>query len=272
MKKIILMLSVILISSLMLTGCGEKGPKDVAIEFVEAFTSADIKEAKSLSSDNLKRDFSKVQRVCNKESFLSLKKSLNDFQKTRDDALEKTMKSKEDAKEIKNITQVFKTKVQAILAEDGVKSKAWVKEYGSVNNIPKNLVDNYIKDYTENLMNASGEFLKAQSKILNIENDDITFEIMVHGMVYLVNDVKSYNIEKVSINTYLSEHPTKITESCINKGSNLGYIDSINFIESIEVAADKSKVRLELIDKDGASNKRTIVVEKIKGEWRVTNI
>ena len=268
MKKTILMASLIAFSALTLTGCGESKPEDIAIEFVESFTAGDIKEAKSLSSNDLKRDFKRVQRSCNEIKFKELKSS----GETLANKMKKVMKDPKIAKSIKKEGLVFKEIMRERDNHDSLMSKKWIKEYGSVKEIPQKLVDEHVKNYNEITLKASNDFLKSQLDMAGIDYDKVSYDIVLQLLIDQANEIRSYNPIRTAINGYLDKHPSKITPDCVNDASKFGYIEEINFIEVNKEAADRVEVRLELIDKDGKSNKTTIDVEKIKGEWKVSNI
>lgn len=70
----------------------------------------------------------------------------------------------------------------------------------------------------------------------------------------------------------VSQRAGRTTPECVAKYTEFGNIDDINVIETRGKSPDKVSARLELINEEGKSNKVTINVEKIKGEWKVSEL
>ena len=73
MRKRRLIISVtVLLSGMLLTGCGSNTPEDVAKIFASSLSSANIKEAKEVSTENTQKKIDRLIKLCNEPYYHKL--------------------------------------------------------------------------------------------------------------------------------------------------------------------------------------------------------
>lgn len=261
MKKI-LSGTIILALALGLTGCGNN-TDEVAKDFVLALSSADMEDAKELASEKVIERIDSIQKDCNTMESRELAKqtrawsdkvkvALND----KDHKEEYRKKIKElEAEYLKEREEVGKEVKEIIKSKTSSSSQMTAELRAEIENITYQKLYPAILEMTEDRMALSG---------VKAENQDELEKVFAWAML------KETSFEQAA-QELLEKNPVKFTPECVDKASDFGFIDDINVLEVKELSADEELVRLELVKKKGKSNKVDMHVEKIKGDWLVSD-
>lgn len=270
-RLIITMVTAATASMFLLSGCGSDTPEEVAKEYVSSLSSADIDDVKELVTDDVQKTLGRLKVICSQSDVNALYKEtvtvLGD--------LEQKSKDSQYDKKLKEIHAALETKMEQLQKDI---EKETLKKYGSPKDIPQ--------EQREKLMNeALAQFMTliepAVEEILdtleiNTEHPSEVQKTVTQLMLKGNGDMKltrsnSYLLEEI-VQDVVSQREGGITPVCVAKYTEFGNIDDINVIETQENSPDQVGVRLELINEEGKSNKVTIDVEKIKDEWKVSEL
>jgi len=221
---------VVLVGTIVLSGCSGSSAEDVAVEFGEALSDLDMQKAKSLAVND--KIVEKLEKSC-------LEQMVHDV--TRD--------------------------VQKAFRSASKKHKKELEEFG------KNMREKY-----PNIQELSDEEKKEIIEDSSVEFIDILLadakykKIATKVMQQVL--LSEYSGGKSSLNKLVKDVVGKdsenyITDECVMEYSAFGNIDDINVIETKEISADESRVKLEIVHDDGNSQKVSVDLEKIQDEWKV---
>ena len=264
MKKIVL--GSLVTINLLLTGCGSSSPKKVAIDFATALSDADIASIKKMASNNMMKEIDKLSEQCNTPYIDKLmKESARVY-----NLMNQTRKDKEYKEKITKIDKEFQTSSLKLKKE--IQEKL-IKKYGTLNKVPQDvLIEKFLpllEDYFGKTIEIMDIKMKEPKKIKAILSKFMTNNMMETDKLNKLM-FQSFVLEKV-VREYVKKHPQKITSECVEKYTDFGSIDSVNFIEESQKSPDKIDIRLEVVYENDKSKKVLIGMEQIQGEWKVSS-
>lgn len=270
MKKILLG-TIVLTLGLGLTGCGSNSPEDVAKTFASSLSSANMNEAKSVASEEVQKKLKRLSSICNQK----VVKKLTDETIVVLNDIEKKSKDKKYDAQLKDMLSQFEKDTVTIQGE--IKQDI-ISKYGSPKNIPEELREKLMNEALEKMVELTNPLVEKQFEIFDIktEHPDRVKRIIAKfmykgGMGTRVNRRNLYVLEGI-VGDIVAESQEKITLQCIDKYTEFGLVDDINVIETKQDSPDSANVRLELIRDDGKSKKVSVEVEKIKDEWKISDL
>ena len=267
-------------TSMLLSGCGSDTPEGVAEEFASSLSEVNIEKVNSLSSMAVQGKITNLKKIC---------KSL-EVQKLGKEALsianmigEKTKDEKYDS-DIKSFIETRKVEYEAAKKE---MKQELQKKYGG-KRPSKDVAEKDMERIAQAIIVIYAEFINKEMQLFDIESeqakqiqDVLAMYMLQMGDAAKIKRGKSFrihpenthaNIIRNSAKELLSDNAEKVTKQCIQEVTDFGNIDNINFIEVKHNSADEVTVRLELIRENGESEKVFIDVEKIKDEWKVSDL
>jgi len=266
MKVRLVMGTVIMSTSMMLSGCGSDKPEDVAETFANALSSADIEEAKEVSTEDTQKKIDRLVRACNGTYYNEL---VDEVVKAY------TAMNSDKSSKLKNIMN--KPDMTKNMEEMG---KKFTEKYGDSTKLPrekqieiaKKMMEEFSNKYIKPMISDVVDTLKIKLAHPDEVKDVMAKFIMNEGM----GKRNRYTSERDAIFKIIKdgnfENPDNVTPKCVAKYTEYDFIDSINVIEVETESADRASVRLELIDKNDKSTKVSVPVEKIKDEWKVSEL
>ncbi len=270
MKKTLLGTTTLALA-LLLSGCGSNSPEEVAETFASSLSSADIKEAKSVASEDVHRKLKRLNTICSQPAVKKLTDEaiivLNDMEK-------KSKDKKYDAR-LKDVLSQLEKDMAEMQKEI---EKDIIAKYGSPKNIPEELREKLMNDAFDKLADITKPVVEKEFEIFNIKTDHpnkikkIIAVFMYKGGRGTRVNRGNVHVLKDIVQDVVAQGSEKITPQCIAKYTEFGLIDKINVIETKQNSPDSARVRLELIEGNGKSKKVSIDVEKIKDEWKVSDM
>ena len=270
MKKTLLGTATLTLS-LLLAGCGSNSPEEVAETFANSLSIADINEAKNVASEKVQKKLKRLNIICSQSEI----KKITDAAIVVLNEMENKSKDKKYDVQLKDMLSQFE-KDMAEMQKDV--EKEIISKYGSPKNIPEELREKLMNKAFDRLTGITKPMVEKQFEIFDIktENPDKIKNIVAVFMYKGGNGTKvnrgNLHVLKGIVSDAVSKNPKKITPQCIAKYTKFGLINEINTIEMKQDSPDSADVRLELITKDGKSKKVSIDVEKIKDEWKVSEL
>lgn len=263
MNKFVKWITLFLVSVVLL-GCGEDTPEDIAVSYVKSLSSADIDNAKEFATEKVHKRIDALEGLCNKEYY----KELSD----------EVFRIEDKIRFNKEYKKMFEKK-----AEKAVEIiKSLMHKYGDIKDI-KELPSDKQEEFLTELIDKLSELTEPiVSHVVNNLKIDIKHEDIVKKLLsrYIAKKAfmkrsmfqskRDYLIGIIEDANYAD--PKNMSEGCVAKYTEYGFIESVNFLEVKNESPDEARVRLELIDTKGKSNKVSIDVEKIKGEWKVSSL
>jgi len=263
MKKIFL--GSLVTINLLFIGCGSNTPKDVAIDFATALSDADIESINEMASSDMIKELDELREECNAPYIDKLREeSARVFNLINHAKVDKKYQEK-----MKKIDEEFR---KNSLESKKEMQEELIKKYGALNRVPQDVLIEkslpLLENYVEKMIEIVDIEMEEPKKIREILSRFITRNMMQSDKLsrHMFQDILFENI----VRKYVKKHPQKITPKCVEKHTDFGSIDSVNFIEERQKSPDKVDVRLEIIHEDGKSKKVLISVEQIKEEWKVS--
>jgi outer membrane murein-binding lipoprotein Lpp len=276
MKLKLIVGATVLASSILLSGCGSDTPEDVATSFAEALSEADMKEVEKVSSEDVQNKIGKLTSICNQSVVQGLiKESSTVMQTIENMGTDEKKKVKIDAL-MENFNKNILATMEEMKKESKTKQKELVSKYGSINKIPDVEKEKIMMAMKDKMVSITLPLIEEIFDINDIKTKNpkkvksILAEFFFKGGEKLT--YRTQNILRNIVTTYVESNPEKMTVECVAKYTDFGFIDNINIIETITKSPDRVDVRLELIDKDDKSKKVSVYVEKIKNEWKVSEL
>jgi len=273
MRKIRLVIGVTaLLSGILLTGCGSDTPEDVAKVFSSALSSADIDKAKEVSTENTQNKIDRLAVVCN-ESY---------YRKLTDEVV--TAYSIMNSK--KNSELDIKTKISEIINNPNIKKdmgkmmESLTEKYGDLKKLSREkqieireeMMDKFASKHIKPIISDIIDTFKIKVDHPDEVKDILTKLFMTESMDSRNRFTRKRNVILKIVRDGNFGNIKNVTPKCVAKYTQYDFIDSINFIEIKNESADEAVVRLELIDNKDKSSKVSVDVEKIKDEWKVSNL
>ena len=257
----------------LLNGCGEKMPEDVAIEFATSMANANMDKANSLASKEMKQKLIGVNDKCNyplqevleDEAKSILKKTYRTTNRGNVENMLMQSKINKIRSEIFEKTAVLKAKI----------TKDVIDKYGSLDKIKSVKMQNIKNKMRTTLSSAIEPDIGKIFKLLNIDSkNEEDIKNIVSRFMIAHTKLTYDSISKVGgiTITILDSKNIPVTKECISEYTVFGMIDDINTLEIIKNSPDSSTVRLEVINKDENSKKITMRMEKIREEWKVSSV
>lgn len=261
-----------LLSGILLTGCGADTPEDVAKTFANALSSADIDEAKVVSTENTQKKIDRLAGACNESYYSEL---TDEVAKAYN-----TMNSK------KNSELDIKTKMNEKMNNPDIKKdldqmqKSLTEKYGDLKKLSpekqklafKEVMDKFEAKYIKPMIGDIFDTLKIKVDHPDEVKDILTKFLMTESMGRRNRFTSKRDVILQIVRNGNFENIKNVTPECVAKYTQYDFIDSINFIEVKNESADEAVVRLELIDNKNKSSKVSVNVEKIKDEWKVSQL
>jgi len=270
MKKIPLG-TMIIISALLLSGCGKNTPEDTAEEFANMLSNTNLKQAKALTTENVTKRLLFLNKLCNRDET----RKLTDASIAALSTMEKKIRSKEHEKDLSTALEKFKNESNAIKIAFEKEIKL---QYASVNDIPKEKYEKLFNDMAKRFSKASLPLIEKEFNLFNIKTEYPKDVKKVISLFMLSSRGKTrvtfrnrFQLKKLA-EKVIKEKALGISSVCVSKYTDFGNIDEINIIETKEKAPDKVTVRMELIKKNGGSTKVSMPIEKIKDKWKVSDL
>ena len=252
--------------SILLSGCGSNTPKDVAIDFTTTLSDADIESIKEIASTDMMKEIDKLKEQCNTPYIDKLREeSARVFNLINHAKVDKKYQEK-----MKKINEEFQ---KNSLESKKAMQEELIKKYGALNRVPQDVLIEkslpLLENYVEKMIELIDIKMEEPKKIREILSRFVTQNMMQSNKLSrrMFQDILFENI----VREYVKQHPQKITPKCVEKYTDFGAIDSVNFIEEKQKSPDKVDVRLEIIYQDGKSKKVLIGTEQIKEEWKVSH-
>ena len=250
MKKIIIG-TMLLTAGLLLTGCGSEPTEEVAKEFATAISNGNIEKTKSLAYNGAIQKIDGLQLKCNEDKVQEVESKIKEAKEKLRETLPKTIE--DDFSNIveqlnqdpnfKPVTEAFGAEKRLVLAE---------KVYPSV------------LEKVQALLSKNGSKIENQKLVEMYLSWSL---IMDEAPIYMRKNREANLLRKV-----IQQSNMPISKECIDQYTDYGFIKDINTLEIKEISPDKAEVRLELINKNDASQKITVNLEKIKDEWKVVSL
>jgi len=251
--------------SILLSGCGSNTPKDVAIDFATTLSDADIESINEIASTDMMKEINKLKEQCNTPYIDKLREeSARVFNIINHEKMNKKYQV-----EMEKINEEFR---KNSLESKKEMQEELIKKYGALNKVPKEVLIEkslpLVKDYIKKMIGIMDIKMEEPKKVREILSRFMTQNMMKSDKLsrLMFQDILFESI----VREYVKKHPKKITSKCVEKYTDFGSIDSVNFIEEKQKSPDKVDVRLEIIHQDGKSKKVLIGVEQIKEEWKVS--
>jgi len=268
MKVRLVMGTVIITTSMMLSGCGSDKPEDVAEKFVSALSSADIDEAKEVSSEETQKKIDRLVGACNglyyKQLADEVAKAYNIMNNDKSSGLDigKKMNDPDIKKDMEEMMESLTEKYGDLKKLPREKQKELQEE----------MMEKFTTKHIEPMIGDIFDTLKIEVDHPDEVKDILTKFIMAESM----GKRNRYTSKRNAINDIIRdgnfENLDNVTPECVAENTQYDFVDSINFIEVDGKSADSARVRLELIDKNDKSTKVSVSVEKIKDEWKVSDL
>lgn len=257
-----------LLSGILLTGCGADTPEDVAKTFANALSSADIDEAKVVSTENTQKKIDRLAGVCNESYYSEL---TNEVAKAYNIV---------NSKESSGLDIGKKMNDPDIKKEMEEMKKSLTEQYGDVKKLPKEkqkelaveMMEKFTAKYIKPMIGDIVDTLKIELDHPDEVKDILTKFIMTESMGRRNRFTSKRDVILQIVRDGNFENIKNVTPECVAKYTQYDFIDSINFIEVKNESADEAVVRLELIDNKDKSSKVSVNVEKIKDEWKVSQL
>lgn len=257
-----------LLSGILLTGCGADTPEDVAKTFANALSSADIDEAKVVSTENTQKKIDRLAGVCNESYYSEL---TNEVAKAYNIV---------NSKESSGLDIGKKMNDPDIKKEMEEMKKSLTEQYGDVKKLPKEkqkelaveMMEKFTAKYIKPMIGDIVDTLKIELDHPDEVKDILTKFIMTESMGRRNRFTSKRDVILQIVRDGNFENIKNVTPECVAKYTQYDFIDSINFIEVKNESADEVVVRLELIDNKDKSSKVSVNVEKIKDEWKVSQL
>ena len=283
-KTRLLIRATVLLSGILLTGCGADTPEDVAKTFANALSKANLKEANSISSEIVQKKIIKLKVICQKSMIKDLEDEalvvLNSIRKKSESDKKYELILIEATTKIRKVRESFSPKLSQLQKKYAILAKKYSVEADPYNPFPvPKIPKEILKKHNETKVGILREKAK---KVLPIINDFFeAFDIKTEDsnrVKKVIADFTSRASHFYGERIFLSGavknvvRDESINQKCVAKYTDFGFIERINIIETIKDSPDKASVRLELITKDGKSKKVSVNVEKIKDEWKVSSL
>lgn len=262
-RKLGLVATVALSGMFMLNGCGGGYPVDVSKEFVNAVSEADFEEARELFGERVQKLLSVVEVKCARDKYREAKADFREVMKK--------MRSLKSDKEYSEKAQKMMKEQADAAKELTQKMRTYQEEnYGKRPSREEKLM--VAEHFSEDIRDTQAPLISGTIDMIDIKlktDKDLVVEVFTNLAPngYLI----SSKLDQALIKKIGEKYDT-LTPACIDKRTVYGYIEDINHLETNSEAADKAEVRLELINKDDKSEKVSLSVEKIKGEWKVVEL
>ena len=273
MKVRLVMGTVIISTSMMLSGCGSDNPEDVAETFASALSEADMKSAREVASEDTLKKIDQLETLCNSTYYKELRNEVLTVYKAKNSATSRIRSTRYDPV----IGKEWKEKKTKMADE-------LIKEYGSKKNVPKEKLEKgylalsselstkYIVPLVSDIMDEAKIKIKYHDDVEGILKRLLDAEIIGRQSYSRMGDLSRAEVVYAIIEQGDYENNDNINAECVAKYTEYDFIDSINVIEVETESADRASVRLELIDKNDKSTKVSVPVEKIKDEWKVSEL
>jgi hypothetical protein len=257
-----------LLSGILLTGCGSDSPEDVAKTFANTLSNVDIDGAKEVSTENTQKKIDRLVGACNESYYSELtdevSKAYNIVNSKESSGLDirKKMNDPDIKKEMEEM------------------EKSLTEQYGDVKKLPKEkqkelaveMIEKFTAKYIKPMIGDIIDTLKIELDHPDEVKDILTKFIMSESMGRRNRFMSKRDIILQIVRDGNFENIKNVTSECVAKYTQYDFIDSINFIEVKNESADEAVVRLELIDNKDKSSKVSVNVEKVKDEWKVSNL
>ncbi len=229
--------AIALIAGLLLTGCGDDR-ENVAKDYIMALSNGDIKKARSLTQgEKIKYYLDQYEASCSEEKIEDV------FNSYIDEYVKSTEPKDEETK----------LKFEKILEEEDKQIEQIKAEYKEEEARTK------LYELSKNVY--SPKYLDA----LGIKEEPL---YITETFAWGAAGLKGSELFKKVFEKYSED----INRLCYVKGTFLkSSVKIINLLEVKDISADTAEVRLELIKEDDSSDKISVNLEKIKGEWKVIN-
>jgi len=267
-KKRLIISAAVLLSGMLLTGCGSDTPEDVAKIFASSLSSANIKEAKEVSTENTQKKIDRLIKLCNEPYYHKL---IDEVAKVYN-----TMNSKKNSE-----FNIGKRMNDPDIKKDMEEMmKSLIEKYGDVKKLPhkkqielrKEMMDKFTAKHIKPMISDIIDTLKIKVEHPNKVKDILTKFIMTESMGRRDRFTSKRDVIIQIVRDGNFEDMKNVTSECVAKYTQYNFINSINFIEVKNESADKAIVRLELIDNKDKSSKVSVNIEKIKDGWKVSSL
>lgn len=256
MKKTILGVTAITIAML-ITGCGNN-TDEVAKDFVLSLSNGDRESAKELASEKIMQKIDNIQAQCNMVESEKLAKQTREWL----DAVRKVQDNKDAQAKLKVIEEEYQKEKKEL----GKKMEAEIKSrYPDVTQMSAKIEKEVTAIAFKKLYPVALEMIEGKMSVggVKAENQEQMERVLAWRMMGM-------SIEQAA-RKVMEEDPVDFSPKCVDSASEFGFIDDINVLEVKELSADEEVVRLELVNEEGDSNKIDMHVEKIKGDWLVSD-
>jgi hypothetical protein len=240
----VLLGTVILFTSIILTGCGNDNPEDVAIKMVEAKASGDIKTLNQIGLDEKSKIKNLIKR-CKKDE-------INRFsEEIKSEELKWKKKAKSD--EYKEIMKPFEDELKIKMQKFDARARVLQRQY-----------DIFALEKLKS--QAQLEIIQFTKKVIKSVDNSISDDMA--DAISMVAAGKSYRNAAISVLT--NRNYDEVDAECSQSFYGLKAIDDITVIEVTGEKKDEKRIRLELIFKDGSSKKQRYDAELIQGKWKIS--
>lgn len=233
----------ILFTSIILTGCGSDNPEDVAIKIVEAKASGDIEALNKIGLDE-KSNIRNLIKRCKKEEINKFAEKIK--------SQEIKWKKKAESDEYKETIKPFKNELKIKMQEFDARARVLQRQY-----------DIFALEKLKS--QAQLEIIQFTKKMIKAVDSSISDDI-VDG-ISMVASGKNYHNASVAVLT--NKNYDEVDAECSQKFYGLKPIDDITVIEVTGEKKDEKRIRLEIIFKDGTSEKQSYDAELIQGKWKI---
>ena len=256
----------ITLGSLFLTGCNSNSPEGVAKSFVESFSKGDIEDAKKVSAEKVQKNLNYVADDCLTQEVSDALDKISQKDFTKKLSKDENKKISEAVKELKK--ELNKKDFQSLSPEkkrEFLENK--ISEISKKYLVPK--INDTIEQENLKLQDQDAVALALSNLVIEMEffpelrrsSSMFGFPTRLSGEEMLNNIIHFGKLADYG----------NVSPKCISKKYDYIVANDMNVIENEKSAPDKARVRLEIINKDGKSQKVTIRIEKIKGDWKVVN-
>jgi len=257
----------ILFMSIFLLGCGEDKPEDVATSLVKSLSKAQLSEAKKLVSDVTLKEIVKLSNLCNKIYYEELIESvLKISRKMNNERLGNTKFNFKTFMDETKIDELRKELEEKYGNPEDRKKLPLEKQKKFLDEMTDKFSNRFIKPMVEKFIDVFNVDVKHLGEVKEIFSKYFSIEITQGKNMFISKHDRVLNIIEKG-NYQKSEN---INPECIAKYTDYGFVESVNMLEVTNSSPDEAIVRLELIDKNEKSKKVSVTIEKIKGEWKVS--
>jgi len=256
---------------LLLSGCGNNTPEEVAKTFAGKLSGAEMGDMKDIVTENVSKKILRLKKICGKND----EKKLYDESVKVLDELERKSKDKKYDSKLKEILSQLKKNTDKFQKKT---EKDILAEYGSPKNIPVAKREELMADTLDKLAGIVEPAIDEIFDALDIKTKHpedikkIVTVLMTKGSGQMRPTRRNMYVLQKAAQDVVSGKEGIVTPECVARYTEFGYIDEINIIESKQNSPDRADVRLELISEDGKSKKVSVDVEKIKDEWKVASL